>query len=38
MDLRVNPNVLPDLLVGLNQVQQQLSQSDIELASNRTIK
>lgn len=37
MDLRVNPNVLPDLLVGLNQVQQQLSQSDIELASNRTI-
>ena len=37
MDIRVNPNVLPDLLAGLNQVQQQLSQSDTELASNRTI-
>lgn len=37
MDLRVNPNTLPDLLSSLNQVQQQMSQADTELASSRTV-
>ncbi len=37
MSIRVNPNILPDLLSGLNQVRQQLDQSDLELASGRSI-
>jgi flagellar hook-associated protein 3 FlgL len=37
MSIRVNPNILPDLLSGLNQVRQQLNQSDLELASGRSI-
>jgi flagellar hook-associated protein 3 FlgL len=37
MSIRVNPNILPDLLAGLNEARQQLNQSDLELASGRTI-
>ena len=37
MSIRVNPNILPDLLSGLNQARQQLDQSDLELASGRSI-
>jgi flagellar hook-associated protein 3 FlgL len=37
MTIRVNPNILPDLLASLNQTRQQLNQSDLELASGRTI-
>jgi flagellar hook-associated protein 3 FlgL len=37
MSIRVNPNILPDLLSGLNQVRLQLDQSDLELASGRSI-
>ena len=34
---RVNPNILPDLLGGLDTVQQQLNNADLELASGRSI-
>jgi flagellar hook-associated protein 3 FlgL len=34
---RVNPNILPDLLAGLDTMQQQLNQADLELASGRSI-
>jgi len=34
---RVNPNILPDLLAGLETMQQQLNQADLELASGRSI-
>ena len=34
---RVNPNILPDLLGGLEVVQQQLNQADLQLASGRSI-
>ena len=37
MSIRVNPNILPDLLAGLNQTRQQLNQADLELASGRSI-
>jgi flagellar hook-associated protein 3 FlgL len=37
MSIRVNPNILPDLLAGLNQARQQLNQADLELASGRSI-
>jgi flagellar hook-associated protein 3 FlgL len=37
MSIRVNPDILPDLLSGLNQTRQQLNQSDLELASGRSI-
>lgn len=35
--VRLNPNILPDLLAGLDQSQQQFDQADIELASGRSI-
>src|SRR5271156_5774075 len=34
---RVNPNILPDLLDGVETMQQQLNQADLELASGRSI-
>lgn len=34
---RVNPNILPDLLDGLDTMQQQLNDADLELASGRSI-
>lgn len=37
MTARVNPNIVPDLLVGLNQVQLQLNEADTQLASGKTI-
>ncbi|HVB88405.1 MAG TPA: flagellar hook-associated protein FlgL [Candidatus Dormibacteraeota bacterium] len=37
MSVRVDPNILPDLLSGLNETRQQLNQADAELASGRTI-
>ena len=37
MSTRVQPNILPDLLEGLNQVQQQLDQANQEIASGRSI-
>jgi flagellar hook-associated protein 3 FlgL len=37
MSFRVNPNVLPDLLAGLDQARQQINQADAQLASGRTI-
>src|ERR1700735_658014 len=37
MASRVNPNILPDLLAGINQAQQSLNQADLELASGRSI-
>lgn len=37
MSVRVNPDVVPDLLFGLNNTLQQLNQADAELASGRTI-
>ncbi len=35
--LRANPNILPELLSGLDNVQQQLNQADLQLASGRSI-
>ncbi|MFY9805326.1 MAG: flagellar hook-associated protein FlgL [Candidatus Acidiferrales bacterium] len=35
--MRANPNILPDLLAGLDTVQQQLNQADLQLASGRSI-
>jgi len=37
MSIRANPNIVPDLLSGLNQSLQQLDQSDLELGSGRSI-
>lgn len=37
MNVRVNPNILPDLLAGLDQTRQQLNQADAQLASGRSI-
>ena len=37
MGLRVNPNIVPDILSGLNGLKQQLNSSDLELASGRSI-
>jgi len=37
MSIRVNPNLLPDLVAGLDQARQQLNQYDLELASGRSI-
>jgi len=37
MSIRANPNILPDLLAGLNVAQQQLNMQDAELATGRTI-
>jgi flagellar hook-associated protein 3 FlgL len=34
---RVNPNILPDMLAGLETTQQQLNRADLELASGRSI-
>jgi flagellar hook-associated protein 3 FlgL len=34
---RVNPNILPDLLAGLDTMQRQLNNADLELASGRSI-
>lgn len=34
---RVNPNIIPDLLAGVDTVQQQLNNADIELASGQSI-
>jgi flagellar hook-associated protein 3 FlgL len=34
---RVNPNILPDLLAGLDTIQQQLNDAGVELASGRSI-
>jgi flagellar hook-associated protein 3 FlgL len=37
MTIRANPDILPDLLSGLNVVQAQLDRQDAELASGRSI-
>lgn len=37
MSARVDPNILPDLLSGLNETRQQLNTADAELASGRSI-
>lgn len=37
MSLRVNPDIVPDLLSGLNNTLQQLNEADEELASGRSI-
>ncbi len=37
MSMRANPNIVPDLLSGLNESLQQLDQSDLELGSGRSI-
>jgi len=37
MTVRVNPNIIPDILAGLETVQQQLNTSDLQLASGRSI-
>jgi flagellar hook-associated protein 3 FlgL len=37
MTMRVNPNIVPDLLSGLEQTRQQLNQADLQLASGRSI-
>jgi len=37
MSIRVNPNIIPDILSGLDVVRQQLNQSDLQLASGRSI-
>ncbi|MGH9685668.1 MAG: flagellar hook-associated protein FlgL [Candidatus Acidiferrales bacterium] len=37
MSVRVDPNILPDLLSGLNETRQQLNAADAELASGRSI-
>src|ERR1700723_2365375 len=37
MSIRANPNILPDLLAGLNVAQQQLNMQDAELATGPTI-
>lgn len=37
MGILVTPNIIPDILVGINQIQQQMNQADAELASGRSI-
>ena len=37
MSVRVNPNIIPDLVAGIAQTQQQLNQADEEIASGRSI-
>jgi flagellar hook-associated protein 3 FlgL len=37
MGIRVNPDMVPDLLAGISQTRQQLNQADEEIASGRTI-
>jgi flagellar hook-associated protein 3 FlgL len=37
MSIRVNPNLVPDLVAGIAQTQQQLNQADQQIASGRTI-
>ncbi|HTV66810.1 MAG TPA: flagellar hook-associated protein FlgL [Bryocella sp.] len=37
MSVRVNPNIIPDLVAGIAQTQQQLNQADQEIASGRSI-
>lgn len=37
MTIRVNPNIVPDLVAGLSNVRQQLNTADAELASGRSI-
>ncbi|MGA8220394.1 MAG: flagellar hook-associated protein FlgL [Candidatus Acidiferrales bacterium] len=37
MTIRVNPNIIPDILAGLDVVQQQLNTSDLQLASGQSI-
>ncbi len=37
MTVRVNPNIIPDLIAGIAQTQQQLNQADQEIASGSTI-
>jgi len=37
MSIRVNPNIVPDVLAGLNLTRQQLNTADLQLASGRTI-
>ena len=37
MTVRVNPNIVPEILSGLNGLKQQLNTADLELASGRSI-
>jgi flagellar hook-associated protein 3 FlgL len=37
MTVRVNPNIVPDLLTGIDGLRQQLNQADLQLASGRSI-
>lgn len=37
MSVRVNPNILPDMIAGISQTQQELTQADQQIASGRTI-
>lgn len=37
MSIRVNPNIVPDLVAGIAQTQEQLNQADQQIASGRTI-
>jgi flagellar hook-associated protein 3 FlgL len=37
MSVRVNPNIIPDMVAGIQQTQQQLNQADQEIASGRSI-
>jgi flagellar hook-associated protein 3 FlgL len=37
MTIRVNPNIVPDLVAGIQTVRQQINTADSELASGRTI-
>ena len=37
MTVRVSPNIVPDILSGLNGLKQQLNTADLELASGRSI-
>jgi len=37
MSIRVNPNIIPDVLAGLNLTRQQLNTADLQIASGRTI-
>jgi len=37
MSIRVNPTIIPDMIAGLSQTQQQLNQADQQIASGRTI-
>jgi len=37
MSVRVNPNIVPDLVAGIAQTQQQLNQADQQIASGRSI-